>query len=267
MTEKEYRSSEGISRSALFKLTESPEKFIWAMNNPEPPTPALIFGRLVHKMLLQPESFDEEFAVAPIADRRTKAGKETWEWFVAGIKEEQEIVTADDYQKALDMTEAMKDVPFVKSLLDGEHELPLFWTDELTGERCKARLDCLTEVGDKLVIVDYKSTADARTDQFMHAAIKHGYDLQAAMYSEAVKQTMPGVDPVFVFIAQEKTAPFAVNIMQADEVFIQRGFDLFRELIGIYHDCKTTGKWYGYLGPYDTINNLALPAWLAKEVE
>ena len=58
-----------------------------------------------------------------------------------------------------------------------------------------------------------------------------------------------------------------MNIMQADEVFVRRGADLFRELIGIYHDCKKTGNWYGYLGPYNMINNLALPAWLAKEVE
>ena len=35
MTEREYRKAEGVSRSELFTLTESPEKFKWAKEHPE----------------------------------------------------------------------------------------------------------------------------------------------------------------------------------------------------------------------------------------
>lgn len=266
LSEAEYRAHEGISKSALFHIKESPEKFRYAMDNPEPPTPALLFGRMVHKLLLEPETFEDEFAIAPCVDRRTKVGKEEWEAFMQLTPVNAQIVAADDYAKAVEMVKAVEAAPFTDRLLAGDHELPLFWTDELTGEACKARLDCLSDVGGKTVIVDYKTTADASTDAFMHAAVKHGYDLQAAMYSEAVKAN-GGEDPIFVFIAQEKTAPYAVNILQADEVFVRRGYDLFRELIGTYHDCKVKDNWWGYLGPENVINNLALPAWLAKEVE
>lgn len=266
MTEREYRKAEGVSRSELFTLTESPEKFKWAKEHPEEPTPALLFGQFVHKLLLEPETVDEEFIVAPTVDRRTKEGRAIWLDFTTLIKEGQQIITSADCAVGMSMKEAAEASPYVKRLLEGQRELPLFWTDDLTGEPCKARLDCLTEVDGKKVIVDYKTTADARTDAFMHAAVKHGYDLQAAMYSEAVKQNT-GVEPVFVFIAQEKTPPYAINIMQADDIFVRRGKDLFRELIGVYHECKKTDNWYGYLGPYNVINNLALPAWLAKEVE
>ena len=164
------------------------------------------------------------------------------------------------------MRRVLKETPFVHRLLNGEHELPIFWQDELTGEHCKARLDCLTEVDGKHIIVDYKTTSNASTDAFMNTAVKYGYDFQAAMYSEGYK-AVTGNDCIFVFIAQEKTAPYAVNILQADEVFLRRGRDTFRQLIGIYHDCKQSDNWYGYLGPYNVVNNLALPAWLAKEVE
>ena len=266
MTEKEYRQSEGISKSALFRMTESPEKFKWALDNPEPPTPALVFGQFVHKLILEPETVDDEFIVAPTVDKRTKEGKAMWVEFMGLVKEGQQIIDSGTCAVGLEMRRVAQDSPYVKRLLKGEHELPMFWTDELTGEKCKARLDCLTEIDDKLVIVDYKTTADASTDAFMRSAVKYGYDLQAAMYCEAVKKNL-GKDPTFVFIAQEKDPPYSVNIMQADEVFVRRGADLFRELIGIYHDCKKTGNWYGYLGPYNMINNLALPAWLAKEVE
>jgi hypothetical protein len=151
-------------------------------------------------------------------------------------------------------------------LLDGEHEKPFYWVDDLTGEGCKIRVDCISTIGGKPVIVDYKTTADASTDGFTRSVINYGYDFQAGMYCEGVEKAT-GKKPLFVFVAQEKTAPYAVNILQADDLMVQRGYDIFRELIGIYHECKQTGNWYGYLGAYNVINNLSLPAWLAKEME
>lgn len=265
MTEAEYRASEGISRSELWRIRESPEKFRWYCEHPEEPTPALIFGAAVHKLLLEPENFGAEFAVAPVCDRRTKDGKEAYNAFLTAA-EGKAIITAEDYAKAIEMTKVALEAPFVTKLLRGERELPFFWEDELTRELCKVRVDCLTEIGAKPVIIDYKTTADASTESFMRSVINYGYDFQAAMYCEGVER-VTGRKPTFVFIAQEKTAPYAINILQADELVIKRGYDIFRELLGTYHECRQSGKWWGYLGPYDMINNLGLPAWLAKEIE
>ena len=72
MTEKEYRQHPAISRSELWHMHESPEKFKWYRDHPPEPTPSLLFGHVVHKLLLQPDTFDTEFAIAPELDRRTK---------------------------------------------------------------------------------------------------------------------------------------------------------------------------------------------------
>ncbi len=271
MTENEYRRQEGISRTELWRLRESPEKFKWYQEHPEPATPALIFGAAVHKLLLEPEKFADEFALIPQYDRRTKEGKAAYnEWL--SKSEGKLAISMEDAAKAAQMVEKALEAPFVKKLLDGEHEKPFYWVDDLTGEPCKIRLDCLKkyhvgfEQEDRLIIVDYKTTADASTDGFMRHALNFGYDLQAGMYCEGVEK-VTGQKPLFVFIAQEKTPPYAVNILQADDLMVKRGYDVFRELIGIYHECKTTGNWYGYLGAYNVINNLSLPAWLAKEIE
>jgi len=265
MTDAEYRKQPGITRTELWRIRESPEKFRWYQEHPEEPTPALVFGAAVHKILLESESFGSEFAISPEVDRRTKDGKAAYNTFLAASTGKS-ILTAPDYEKAVEMTRRALETPFVKKLLSGEHEKAYYWTDELTGESCKCRVDCLTYVDDKPVIVDYKTTSDASTDAFMRSAINYGYDFQAAMYSEGVKKAT-GQKPIFVFIAQEKIAPYAVNILQADDIMVKRGHDLFRELIGIYHECKQTDNWYGYLGAYNMINTLALPAWLAKDVE
>lgn len=265
MTEKEYRQHDGVSRSELWKLRESPEKAKWAWENPEQPTPALLFGQAVHKLILEPDTFDDEFAVAPDCDRRTKAGKEAYNAFCEGLGD-RGIITIDQYQTAVEMQKAALQAPFVAKLLQGEHEKPMLWVDELTGETCKIRIDVLNTSTSTPIIVDYKSTEDASTDGFMRSAIKYGYSFQAAMYSEGFEK-VTGEKPIFVFIAQEKKPPYSVNILQADDLFLKHGYEIFRELIGVYSDCKKSGNWYGYLGAYNVINNLALPSWAAKELE
>lgn len=265
MTEKEYREHPAISRSELWNIRESPQKFKWAMENPEAPTPALLFGQLFHKMILEPDTVWEEFALAPNVDRRTKAGKEEWATFVEQ-NADKTVVTVDMVEQAKAMCEAINNEPLAAKLLNGEHEKPFFWKDELTGEDCKCRVDCLNTQYSQPIIVDVKTTGDANTDSFMRSAINYGYDFQAAMYSEGVEKNI-GQKPLFVFVAVEKEPPYAVNILQADDLLLRRGGDLFREYIGIYHDCKQTDNWYGYLGKFNQINTLALPAWLAKEVE
>jgi exodeoxyribonuclease VIII len=264
MTEKEYRSAEGVSRSQLWRLHEgSPEKFKYAEEHPEEPTPALIFGQMVHKLVLEPETFGDEFVIMPECDRRTKEGKAIWQDFLQGAGDRTPI-KAEDYEKALGMRNALMENDLIVKLLSGKHEVPLFWTDELTGEVCKVRLDCFTALSNGAIVIDYKSTNDASTESFMRSAVNYGYDFQAAMYSEGVKK-VTGQDAVFYFIAQEKEPPYAFNVLAADDRFVKRGYDTFRELLGIYHECKVSGNWYGYMGIENQINLLELPAWLNEE--
>ena len=265
MTEKEYRQHPAISRSELWHIRESPQKFKYYKENPPEPTPSLLFGQVFHKMLLEPVTFCDEFVVAPEVNRRTKDGKQMWEAFVAN-HEKQTIIPEEMYAKANEMCEAVKREPLAVKLLNGAAEVPFFWTDEMTGEDCKCRVDVLNTEYSQPIIVDVKSTSDASTVSFIRSAINYGYDFQAAMYFNGVAKNI-GKKPLFVFIAVEKEPPYAVNILQADELMLQRGYDLFREYIGIYHDCKVSGNWYGYLGRMNQINNLSLPSYLAKEVQ
>lgn len=266
MTEREYRTAEGISRSQLWKIKESPEKFKYYLDHPEDPTPALIFGQAVHKMVLEPETFYDEFSIMPEIDKRTKEGKAIWEEFLRNGSADKTVIKHADHVKIMEMVAALYSDSMAVKLFNGEHEKPLFWTDELTGELCKVRLDNIIEIWGETIVVDYKTTNDASTESFMRSAINYGYDFQAGMYLEGVKKVL-GKDASFVFVAQEKDAPYSINIMAADPGFINHGRDTFRELLGIYHDCKTTGKWWGYLGRDRMINTLTLPSWLASENE
>lgn len=265
MTDKEYREHPAISRSELFKISESPEKFRWCKDHPQEPTPALLFGQLFHKMALEPETLWNDFTVAPTVDRRTKAGKEEYAKFLENAAGKT-VVTMEMVDQASEMCEAIKKNPFAVKLLSGAHETPYFWTDPETGEPCKCRTDCTVSIGGLNLVVDLKTTTNAETDAFMREAVRYGYDFQAGMYTAGV-DAVTGRKHGFVFIAIEKDPPYAMNILQADDLFMRHGRMMYREYLGIYHDCQQTGKWWGYMGKDGTVNNLSLPAWVARDVE
>ena len=307
MTEKEYRDHPAISRSELWKINRSPEYFKFCQETPEIPSLALLFGQVTHKLLLEPDTFEDDFAVAPVVDKRTKAGKEQWETFLS-MAGDKTVVDASTYQQATDMiTQAMKN-PLVKELLEGSHEEPFFWTDPDTGVQCKCRLDSWHRDADGVpVIVDYKTTADASYRAFLRDVVKYGYYFQSAMYSEGLIQNglcprlikgkpkkrwkkdpdtgkrtywtehpetivMGGTEgevirPRFIFIVQEKIEPYAINVFEMDTDFITAGYDKYRELIGTYVSCESTGFWPGYLGPFNEPNILSLPSWLDRGEE
>ena len=198
MTEKEYRKSPGISRSELWRLNPhaggTPEKLMWAKNNPESPTPAMLFGTLAHLALLEPQAFMERYVFAPDGiDRRTKAGKAAWSEWLETVGD-REVVKEADWDMACQMAEAVSralaSVPFGRKLLDGDHEKVFRWTDDLTGEECKIRVDSIRMASGVPVIVDYKTTTDASTDGFARKCVSLGYDFQAGMYSEGVEKCL-----------------------------------------------------------------------------
>lgn len=267
MTEQEYNQAEGIRRSELWRMSESPEKYKWFLEHPPEPTAALVFGAAVHKMLLEPEGFYDEYAVAPETDRRTKEGKAEWEAFLTGT-EGRTVISQGDFRTITEMCEKAMTVPMVRRLIAGRHEVPLFWTDGDTGEKCKVKLDILAELDGRTVIADYKSAASANTDIFNSKMFKLGYHLQAYMYTEGAMQTLGLKErPDFLFIVQEKTAPYAVNLIQVTEDVALAGMDCFREYIGLVHECKKTGYWYGYTGLYGEANETYLPGWMSMGEE
>ena len=254
MTNKEYREHEGISRSQLQVIAQSPYHFKYAIEHPEEDTPSLLFGRAAHKYILEKEDFFKEFAIAPIVDRRTTKGKETYMNFLE-MSKGKEVITQTDLDEIIEMDKAIDAVPIARQLLTGIHEQSYFWKDIETGEPVKCRPDCLTEYEGKKYIVDYKTTASCADGAFEKSCKKYGYQLQAGMYREGMFQNELE-EYGFAFVAQEKSAPYAVRVYFCSPEYINQGYDQYRELLGIYHWCKENNNWYGYEGPFNEVTEL-----------
>lgn len=260
----EYHSSPALNKSRLHRFSVSPQWFKWCEEHPEEDTEALIVGGAFHKLVLEPDGFEGEYIVAEPIDRRTTAGKAAWAELLESGKQ---ILTADQFALISAMRDAVMANPHAKFLTTGDVEQSYYFTDDMTGIECKVRPDCFKRLSSgRGLVVDLKSVRSAATEDFIRDAIKYGYDLQTAMYTTGAEKEH-GIPCDFVFIAVEKEPPHMINILQADDLFLRRGGDLFREYLGLYKRCTETENWFGYTGEFGIINNLGLPAWLAKEVE
>lgn len=264
-TNAEYHASAPLGRSRLWRLSKSPEWFRYCEDHPEDgeKSESLIVGSAFHKLVLEPDLFESEFSVLPELDRRTKAGRELYESYVASGKQ---LLSHEQYELISAMRDSVRRHKHANFLCVGECERSYYFSDGDTGVELKVRPDCFKLVNGRGIIVDLKSCRSAATEDFVRDAVKLGYDLQAAMYKIGVECEL-GIPCDFVFVAVEKTAPYMVNVLKADELFLRRGGDLFREYLGLYKHCCETGNWFGYNGESGMINDLGLPLWLAKEVE
>ena len=256
----EYHGSDPISRSRLFLMSKSPAHF--AEWQPED-TAALAFGRALHMLVLQPEIFGEHYFVMERPNLRTASGRQA----VADIEAQGlEVIFSEDFAVLDGMRKSVYANKYAAALLRGEKEVSYYWTDPDTGIDCKCRPDCRTELKTTSVIVDLKSCRDASTDAFAAEAVRLGYDLQVAMYRTGVEK-IEQKPHKFVFVAVEKSPPYAVNILEADDVMYNKGFDDFRKYLGMLKYCRETNNWYSYTGEQGIPNALSLPAWLAKDYQ
>lgn len=245
-----YEEAEGIRRSDLWYINKSPRHFKYHMDHKdeEKPTKALEFGILSHEAALEPDVFINKYVGIPKINRRTIEGREKYEQLMEWCEGLSKTpIDEADMETIGGMIGAIRANKLASALLCGEHEKEFYWKDDLTGELCKCKVDCLTEYEGKKYIVDYKTTDSCEDGHFERSARKYGYQFQAGMYSEGVFQNT-FEEYGFAFVAQEKKPPYATRVYICDPEWVKRGYDQFRELIGIYHDCKQTGNWYGYEG-------------------
>lgn len=267
MNEREYNEAEGIRRSDLWKMEESPERFRYFLDHPPEQTPAMVFGSATHKAFLEPDDFGNEYVKAPNVDRRTKAGKEEWEAFQAA-NAGKTILSTDDVDTISEMEIALRGCPLAKKLIfgKGQSEVPIFWTDKQTGEKCKAKMDRVVTYRRRKYIVDYKTTMTADTFRFNSEIWKRGYYMQAGMYAEGLKtalklRKLPG----FLFVAQEKKPPYSVNVIEVSEEVMNAGLAKFHSLLEKYNQCKVLDQYPGYVG--NIPNDSFIPTWMQQEMD
>lgn len=259
MTNADYHASPALSKSDLDLIAKSPAHFIAAKGIHREQTPALLLGSVVHKLVLEPEDFVNEYIIAPECDKRTKEGKQRWSEFL----EQAESLTVIEqalYDNAAEIAAAVKAHPVAAKLLQGGRaELSYFW--ERDGIECKCRPDYLRE--DIKTVVDFKTARCAAENEFTKAAYDYRYYVQAAWYLDGLRACGLDVEN-FIFVVVETAPPFPVMCYSADELMIKLGRQVSDANFAAYKEALESDNWRGYEAT-PQIHSLSLPDWVARK--
>ncbi len=247
-----------VSKTALDLVNRSPAHYKAWLDGvaPEEESEALVFGRAFHCALLEPDLYASRYTVEPdFGDCRFKANKanrDAWRAEHAG----HEHLSAEAFEQIAGMVASIRRHPLAGRMIrEGKSELTLKWKDPESGLTCKSRLDYYVE--SQAMIVDAKSTLDARWAKFRRQIVDHRYHVQDALYrSAAVELQLP--IQFFVFIACEKVPPYAVATYTLDADGIGRGYSAARADIDLLAACVRDNVWPGY--PVG-IKEIELPPW------
>jgi exodeoxyribonuclease VIII len=235
----EYLKKQCVSQSLLKALNESPFdgwKSSWLNTEKrDEPTEAMLRGKLFHKVLLEPDTFNSDFYVAEKPDLRTKVGKEDYQ-VIKNCAGDRNVVWHDDYEAASKAANVLLSDKTLKNLfVGGLKEKALFWKDEKTGIECKARFDCIkflpTKEGITSVIADYKTINNLTTQSAAREIKTRLYHMQAAFYVDGMKANGIGEHQNYVVVFQQPSEPRKYLALSLDDTAIEDGRRIYQNLI------------------------------------
>lgn len=273
----EYHAWWAVSNSRLTTFKRSPAHLRWELEHPREQTDAMRLGTAAHTAVLEPHLFSHTYTVAEQCSATTKAGCQCSKggsvrcdgrWFCgqhvpAGASaDEITVLSLEEREQCAGMWASVHAHPTAAPLLalPGEVEASPVWevADSLA---CKARIDKLCQQHG--VVLDLKTTKDASPQGFQRTVFARGYHRQAAFYLDGLAALGVTVND-FVFIAVEKTAPYAVGVYRLTDEAVEAGRRELAALLARFREYLRRDYWPGY---GDGILDISLPAWAWGQLE
>jgi len=184
----------------LIAAHESINEWRNRMLHPRLDTQVFAFGRLAHVLLMEPETFEDQYIVGGPVNPRTRKtfGEESQKFQAWAVEQKKHAVRTESVELAKRMAASVQRHKAAGKLLSAG--LP----EQVARESycdlpCQIRIDWLT--ADKW-IVDYKSTSDISS--FSASIEEYGYTTQAAFY-QAIAKIVTGEQLPYYLIACEKS--------------------------------------------------------------
>lgn len=247
-----YVSWKALNHSTLRKVDLSLAHFRDAVDNPKDSgTDSKRFGTSAHELLLEPERFGESIVPAPVNPKTGKPfGSETkaWDEYAAQypgklILTEEETTRLHTIVRLLRSHETM--MPLLAA--PGMSEVCLVWDDDITGMRCKARIDRLIPSFGRM---DLKTTQCAKHTEFRKSVLKYGYATQDAFYEMGLKSLSESghltCKDRSVFIAVESESPHGIGVYAIGEDSLGIARSLVREWLCAVKEGIDRKQWPGY---------------------
>jgi hypothetical protein len=248
ITNEEYHSLPSISATGLKTFLKSPAHYKASQENKED-TPAFRAGRMIHSGVLEPETFNDHYAVFE-GDRRTKVGKEDWQ---AIMDEGLEPIKADE-MKIIEGCQIATQGMFP---VGGKAELS--FSTVIDGVECRCRPDWLVDDQGVYRIYDLKTCQSVEgIDSLFY---KYGYHIQQVFYCMVLESLGMTVDREMQFVFVEKKPPFDVVVRTMDMALYDATEVIVRNALQRYKACLETDQWPG-IEPDRKLKQAVCPSWI-----
>lgn len=252
-----------LSFSSLNAFKSSPKTFIDYQRGVKEETDAMIYGSMVHCLVLQPHLFEERYhciddrdICVQIGGAKPRATYRYKEWFAVAQQEagERILVETDDYIAAKIIAREIKTNKASAKVLGlcPDREKPIEW------EYMNFKFKGFKDADGEKDVFDLKTCADASPDKFHRDIISKGYYLQAAMYLYA-----EGVKNYFIVAVDKKGG---ISVHHLHPKLIEHGMDEYHKLLTSFNECVLKDAWdqnYDFWAErWDGIFTAEKPAWL-----
>lgn len=248
MTDEEYFKSGELHNSDFRLLAESALHFankdLFKLGGGK-----FTFGSALHCHVLEPDHFDERYAVETFEGSTLnknsgayKTAKASWIESAKG----KDILSVDDHEKIKKMTTNVKAIAG-QLLTGGDAEVAMF--GEIDGVMMAGKADYINH--DLGYIFDVKTTASI--SKFGQSAVDYNYLSQSALYIDIMKR-ITGKEYKFAFILIESASPHMVSIQTAGQDMIEIGRSIYGDMITKY-------KLWRDEGIVDIEKRVRLPKW------
>ena len=286
LSNEQYHARPEFSSSQLKDLLRSPAHFYShniAKEHVKESKKHLDFGTLAHTLFLEPEKFSAEFVVLPAnapkqptdVMRNAKnpsadsiARIEWWDAF--NTKNTHKIIITDNQLAgAQRIVENLKSLNMYALMQNdyGFAEASIFFIDPLYNLTLRIRLDWHIAPCSRFpngLILDVKTSKDARACSFSKDCGKYAYDLSAAMYQEGFQQYYKTEEkPDFIYLVAENDAPFLAKQYKASETFLAYGEHRYNKAKELLAESLLINEWDGYS---IDLEEISLPSYMTKQV-
>lgn len=254
-TADEYNREPHIRASVLKEMQISPGHYLSALKAPPIESKSFDEGIATHSVCL--EQSTERFVRRPDGiDGRTKDGKSKLLELEATGKI---VLPGEVYDSMGSRLETFCGSSMAMSLYNGSAiEQSHYVRDPVTGLHLKARPD-MNKSG---VIADFKTTYSM--ERFERDIWNLKYYIQVGFYSLVLELSTGTEFNSFYFIAQEKTAPYGIQVFSMDRESVNFSKEKARDLLHRVAACMEVNQFPIYS---DVIKQVRVPSWVfAKEL-
>lgn len=259
MSDAAYHSRPELSSTGARRILDSPARFRYWADHPQPPKAAFDLGLAAHTKILGVGAnivlYPDEH-LTPSGNVSTKAATVQWEQEqrAAGLVP----IGAADARRVDAMAEAVLADVEARAVLEGIAGREVTIVTEVDGVPMRARFDLY----DGARAADLKTARDASPAAFNSAVGRLGYHIQDAFYEDAHYAETGSRLQSFDFLVVEVTPPHVVGVYSLDFMWEEVGKKKAQEARALYSRCVETDTWPSY-----GRRELTPPTWAIYESE